>query len=122
MHYYQIIITDSSYYYNIIMYYYIIIQSLLRHYYIIITSLFHMVEIGNNELSITYYAFSMYSLLHCYYSLSLLLPIITCYQLGNLQMASLAWDGNHDASAVWYTASSLRVGRVAPSRGAATRN
>ena len=45
-----------------------------------------MVETGNNELIITYYAFLRFSLLHYYYPLSPLLPIITCYHLQNLQM------------------------------------
>ena len=92
LHCYYIIITYYyifiiTYYYNIIItYYYIIITSLLHHYYIIITSLFPIAKTGNNELIITYYALSLFSLLHCYYPLLLLLPIITCYQLGNLQM------------------------------------
>ena len=45
-----------------------------------------MAKTGNNELIITYYASSLFSLLHCYYPLLLLLLIITCYQRGNLQM------------------------------------
>ena len=84
------------------MYYNIIITSLLRHYYIIITSLFPLAKTGNNELIITnneliitnneliisiYYALSMFSLLHCYYPLLPLLPIIKCYQRGNLQIS-----------------------------------
>ena len=45
-----------------------------------------MAKTGNNELIITYYASSLFSLLHCYYPLLPLLLIITCYQWGNLQM------------------------------------
>ena len=55
-----------------------IITLLLHYYYVIITSLLPMAEKGNNGLIITYYAFSVFSELHCYYPLLLLLPIITC--------------------------------------------
>ena len=54
-------------------------MSLLCHYYLIITSLFQMAKTGNNEPIITHYAFSVFPLLHGYYPLSPLLPIITCY-------------------------------------------
>ena len=82
-----------TYYYKIIITcYYIIITSLLRHYYVIITSLFQMAKTGNNEPIITHYAFSVFPLLHCYYPLLPLLPIITCYQLGNLQMSRQTHD------------------------------
>ena len=85
-HYYLIIIT---YYYNIITtYYFIVITSLLRHYYVIVMSLFRMEETGNNERIITYYTFSMFLLLHRDYPLLPWLPMITCYQLGNLQMTT----------------------------------
>ena len=68
-----------TYYYEfIITCYYVIITSLLRHYYVIITSLFQMAKTGNNEPIITYYAFSEFPLLHGYYPLLPLLPIITC--------------------------------------------
>ena len=65
-----------------------IITSLLHYYYVIITSLFRISKTGNNELIITYYALSLFSLLHCYHTLLPLLPIITCYQLGNLQITT----------------------------------
>ena len=85
-YYYILIIT---YYYDIIVTnYYIIITSSLHHHYIFITSLFPIAKTGNNELIITYYALSLFSILYCYSTLSPLLPIITCYQLGNLQMNS----------------------------------
>ena len=62
------------------------LTALLRHYYTIITSLFPIAKTGNNELIITYYALSLFSLFHYYDPLLPLLPIITCTQLGNLQM------------------------------------
>ena len=71
-----------------------VITSLLHHYYIIITSLFPIAKTGNNELIITYYALSLFSLLHCYYPLLSLLPIITCYQRGNLQMQYISIPTN----------------------------
>ena len=55
-----------------------VITSLLHHYYIIITSLFPIAKTGNNELIITFYALSLFSLLQCYYPL---LSIITHYYL-----------------------------------------
>ena len=63
-HYYVIII---AYYYDIInTYFYIIITSLSRHCHVIITLLLQIAETGNKELLITYYSFSLFSLLHYY--------------------------------------------------------
>ena len=45
-----------------------------------------MAKTGNNEPIITHYAFSVFPLLHGYYPLLPLLPIITCYWQGNLEM------------------------------------
>ena len=57
------------------MYYYIINIQLLHHYHVIITSLFHIGITGNYELIITFFfSFLIFSLLHYYYPLSLLLP------------------------------------------------
>ena len=81
--YYIFIIT---YYHNIIIAHHYIITSLLGHYYFIIPN---FAKTGNNERIITYYALSLFSLLQCYYPLLPLLPIITCYQQGNLQMLKL---------------------------------
>ena len=96
LHCYNLIITYYyiiTYSYKIIIaHYYIIITSWLHYYYVIITSLFPIAKKSNNERIITYYGFSQeislfkFSLLHCYYSLLRSLPIITYYQLGNLQM------------------------------------
>ena len=83
IHYYLLL---RTHYYPLLRHYYVIITSLLRHYYFIIPN---CVSMRNNEHIITYYALSLFSLLHCYYSLLLLLPIITCYQRGSLQMWSL---------------------------------
>ena len=86
LHHYKALLLDH--YYLLLRYHW---YELLHHHYTIITSLLRldygiMVETGNNELIITYYAFLRFSLLHCYYPLSPLLPIITYYHLRNLQI------------------------------------
>ena len=85
LHCYYIILLHlllQTHYYSLLRHYYVNITLLLRHYYFIIPHC----KNGNNERIITYYELSLFSLLHCYYSLLPLLPIITCYQWGNLQM------------------------------------
>ena len=61
--------------------------------------------VGNRD-----YALSMFSLLHCYYPLLPLLPIITCYQRGNLQISQISsihcWVGPKGRSPVRVTVSS----------------
>ena len=59
-----------------------IVTSLLHHHWVIIASLFPIAETGNNEPIVAYSAFSMFSLLLCYYQLLQWLPIIICYQPG----------------------------------------
>ena len=70
LHYYYVLLHTHYYlllpyhYYALSTHYYIIITSFLRHFYVIFkfTSLLPMAETGNNELIITYYAFSVFSL------------------------------------------------------------
>ena len=66
---------------------------LLHHYYVINSHYSQIripiAETGNNELIIEYYAFSMFSLLNCFYSLLPLLHIITNLDVTNQAFADV---------------------------------